>query len=102
VSLSTLLVASVCGVGGVIAGNAAFALGRGDGHLGSVPAWLVLIVGFGLLGGPLFLLGDDPITDPRTGALARIGGPTFRGIPLLMVLVPALLAVGLGWFASVE
>jgi hypothetical protein len=88
-------------VGGVVTGNAAFAIGRGDGQLSGVPTWLAMLVGLGLLVGPFCLL-DDRITDPRTGTLARIGGPTFRGVPLLLMLVPALFAVGLGWFATVQ
>jgi hypothetical protein len=86
--------------GSILVGTAAWALGSGHGSIGFLPAWLALILGLVLAGGPLLFLPDERIVDPRNGLTANLGGPTFRGLPLTVWIVPLVLAVGLGWFSN--
>jgi hypothetical protein len=89
-----------CMVGSILVGASAWAIGSGHGWIGFLPTWAALILGVVMAGGPLFFLPDERIVDPRSGAVAKMGGPTIRGLPLIVWVVPLLLSVGLGWFSN--
>ncbi len=99
-SLLELGLVLACMAGSILIGSSTWAIGAEQGQVGNLPAWAALAIGVVLAGGPLLFLPDERIVDPRSGAVAKIGGPTIRGWPLLVWVVPLLLTVGLGWFSN--
>lgn len=58
----------VGGLGGILDASGAWNIGAGEATAGGIfPAWSLLLAGGFLMMVPLYLIGTDLVTDPRTG-----------------------------------